>query len=476
MIGEFSFSQEPSVKSQRGFFGGGVLRLSRRVRLYFNSWSVNSSFPTFANEQLKYGYSLYQVFPEYSQRYIILSPFQFSRDLAGELYPFSMTRISVSENEVNGFLEWDGDETRLSTGYGYRDGVDDRMRSHIGYFSVFHNGEKTKYWGKIEMDRNFDRERQQKDSRTEQLLLGGRQRLFSTSRGSFYLQMDYRGEVFDDLLELNPSTLHHYFTFLGEFLTEEEGVFAGYRREILTSREDNSTLLDRNIYEAGVRKHIFKGLFVDSRIREEKASQGGVSSDVQMVSLGGGIESKRIRVMGRYEFQINKGDSQERKRQLWSLFVFGTPIKGMNLSLRYFRRKGMDGALVPSSESSEEELSFRLLWRPFRFLSLYSQWRYDTNIELYPPLDRTKSNTLASIQGLKISFSRKLEFLANYKMLRVWGPIENKKQSASAELGYLFFKHFRAGLGMEVIDFEDKFDPAGNYHSTVGYFKLIALY
>lgn len=476
MFGEFSLSQEPSVEKQNGFFAGGVLNISRKIHLYLNSWSVDTGFPTFANEQLKYGYSLYQIFPEYSQRYIFLSPFQFSRDLAGELYPFSMSRISISEREINTFLEWENSNTRLSTGYGYRTGMEDGLQSHIGYLSAFHDGEKTKYWGKLELDRNFDENREKTNSRTEQVLLGGRQRLFSTSKGEMYFQADYRGEIFDDLLALNPSTFHHSVSFLTEFLTENEGIFAGYRKELLISREDNSYLLNRNIFETGIRKHIFKGLFLDSRLREERASQGTVSSNVQMISLGGGIESKRMRVMGRYEVQINKNDSQKQRRQLWSLFVFGTPLKGMNLSLRYFKRKGTEEVLVPSSETSEEELSFRLLWRPSRFLSLYSQWRYDTNIELYPPLDRTKSNTLASIQGLKLNFTSKLEFLANYKLLKVWGPIENKKQSASAELGYLMFKHLRIGIGTEIIDFEDKFDSAGNYHSTVGYFKLIALY
>ncbi len=476
MFGEYSFSQEPSVQRQNGFFGGGVLHLSEKLHLYFNSWSVESGFPTFANEQLKYGYSLYQIFPEYSQRYIFLSPFQFSRNLAGELYPFLMSRISVSEREYNAFLEWEGSSTKVSTGYGYRIGVEEKLKSYLGYLSVFHDGEKTKYWGKVELDRSFDEAKQLKDSRTEQGMVGFRQRILSTSRGDLYLQADYKGEVFDDFLSLSPSSYHHFATIFTEFLTENEGIFAGYQKEVIISREDNSTMLDRNIYETGVRKHIYKGFFVDSRFRQEDATRGGVSSNVQLISLGGGIESRRFRLMGRYEVQINKNDSQKNRRKLWSLFIFGTPLKGMNLSLRYFKRQGMQEALVPASESSEEELSFRLLWRPFRALALYSQWRYDTNIELYPPLDRTRSNTLASIQGLKINFTERLEFLANYKLLRVWGPIENKKESLAAELGYLIFKHFRAGIGVERIDFTDKFEPTGNYRSTVGYFKLIGIF
>ena len=69
-----------------------------------------------------------------------------------------------------------------------------------------------------------------------------------------------------------------------------------------------------------------------------------------------------------------------------------------------------------------------------------------------------------------------MEFLANYKLLKVWGPIENRKYSAAAELGYLLFRHFRLGLGFERIDFRDKFNPVADYKSTIGYFKLVALY
>jgi hypothetical protein len=91
-------------------------------------------------------------------------------------------------------------------------------------------------------------------------------------------------------------------------------------------------------------------------------------------------------------------------------------------------------------------------------------------------LDRTKSNTLASVQGLKISFTSKWEMLANYKLLKVTGPIENRKQSIAAELGYLIYKHLRLGMGAEKIDFEDRYNIEGNYHSTVGYFKLVTLF
>jgi hypothetical protein len=63
--------------------------------------------------------------------------------------------------------------------------------------------------------------------------------------------------------------------------------------------------------------------------------------------------------------------------------------------------------------------------------------------------------------------------LANYKLLKVWGSIENRKQTIAAELCYFIYKHLRLGVGAEKIDFEDKYNIEGNYHSTVGYFKLV---
>jgi hypothetical protein len=72
--------------------------------------------------------------------------------------------------------------------------------------------------------------------------------------------------------------------------------------------------------------------------------------------------------------------------------------------------------------------------------------------------------------------SKKFEFLANYKLIKVWGPIENRKYSAAAELGYLIFRHFRIGIGAERIDFKDPLNPETDYQSTVGYFKLVAVY
>jgi hypothetical protein len=69
-----------------------------------------------------------------------------------------------------------------------------------------------------------------------------------------------------------------------------------------------------------------------------------------------------------------------------------------------------------------------------------------------------------------------VELLANYKLVKVWGPIENRKYSAAIEMGYLLFRHFRMGIGAELIDFNDLFNPDADYRSTVGYFKLVALF
>jgi hypothetical protein len=153
--------------------------------------------------------------------------------------------------------------------------------------------------------------------------------------------------------------------------------------------------------------HIYKGFFLDSRFRDgESTSEAGKLSN-KIVSLGGGIETQQFRAMARYEIQLNKTDEQEGRKELCSLFLFGSPIKDMNINLRYYNRIGKEEAPVSLSERSEEQLNFRFLWRIRQFFSVYSQWRYDTNIELFPPLDRIKSNMLASVQGFKVSFTNK---------------------------------------------------------------------
>ncbi len=475
-FGEYSFSTEPAVEKQTALFGGGILKITAKLRLFFNSWSLDADFPTFANKQLQYGYSLFQVFPTYAERNIYLSPFQFTRNLGAELYPFSLARLSVDETEWHSFLEWEDKAFRLSVGYGTRNERSTDMRTNTLYFSAFYNGEATKAWGKFGVDASHNPGRTEVDSRNDDLLIGIRRRLKKFPNGDIFFQADFKSDWCNDLLDLYTDTYYRTYSIFAEYLTGSEGYFVGYRKEILTEKEDNHDILDANVFELGIRKHVFKGFFLDSRYRKEEGTRESVKMSNEIISLGAGVESKVFRAMARYEIQVNQTNDNEGRRRLWSLFLFGSPLKRMSISLRYYKQLGKDQVPLSLNEHSEEELSFRFLWRPWSFLNLYSQWRYDTNLELYPPLDRTRSNSIAEVHGLKLTLSKRLEFLANYKLLKVWGPIDNRKYAAAAELGYLLFRHIRLGLGVERIDFRDRVTTEANYKSTVGYFKLVALY
>lgn len=474
LVGEFSASKSPLAETRVGFFGGGVINFSKYLRLYLNSWQIEGDFPTFANEQLKYGYSLQQVFRS-SVKTVFLSPFQFTRNLGAELYPFSLSRLSVGERESHSYIEWEKGHTNFSAGFGERKELLGDIVLRTAFLSSLHNGEKTKIWAKAEVDKEFDKEKESKNSLVECLLLGVRQRLWSGTKGGIYLQTDYSGESFEDLLNLSSDKYHHSGSLFLEYLTGGEGIFGGYRKEGLFEK-NGKKLLDVDIYEAGLRGHVYKGLFFETRVRAETSRQATSVTDNTILSLGGGVESKAFRAMARYEVQLNKSSGGEGKRRLWSLFLSGSPFKDLNLSLRYYKQTSGNYALSSVSERAEEQLSSQIIWRIGSFFSLYSQWRYDTNLELYPPLDRTKGNSLASVQGVKIDFSRSVNVLANYKLIRVWGPIENKKESRSAELGYRFLRHFRLAIGAERIHFYDKWDVKGGYESTVWYTNLVALY
>ncbi|MEW6366478.1 MAG: HEAT repeat domain-containing protein [Acidobacteriota bacterium] len=474
--GEFSTSDGPAVSRSKGLFGGGRINIKDSLRLYVNSWNVDTEFSTFANTQLQYGCSLQQVFPAYADRNIFLSPFQFSRNLGTELYPFSLSQVSVDEKEANGFVEWEHGVTRVSGGYGVDDRTSSDLRDSISYASVFHDGDRTKYWGLLDVHDATGTGTVDRDSRDIEMLLGARRRLWTGSSGDLWVQGDYDTQSFDDFLDLTSDTRSHSFSLAAEYLTGQEGYFAGYRGERLIDRDSDETIRNIDIFEAGIRKHFRTIFFVDSRIREERGRSGELRSDNQLISIGGGIERKDFRAQARYEIQLNDSGADEGRRQLWSIFVFGAPIQAMNLSLRYYQQKGRNESDFLVTESGEEELNFRLLWKLTRRSSVYSQWRYDTNIEIYPPLDRTKSNTLASVQGLDLKLTQKLDFLANYKLLKVYGPIDNRKESATGEFGYLVFRHFRFAVGGEYIDFRDPQNPSENYTSRVGYFKLVALF
>lgn len=474
---EYAFNDEPGVEKQNGFFGGGEIKFTDRVRLFFNSWDVDTNFPTFANDQLGFGFDPGEVIPDFRERNIFLSPFQFARDLGGELYPLLTTRIATGEKEANAFMEREGDTTRLSGGYGYREGIADDMKSHLAYASLFHDGEQTKYWAKGEFDKTSDTDKKIRDDTIEQFLAGIRHRALSTSKGDLYLQGDYKIENLNDHLIDSPSTLRHVGTVMAEFLTDDEGIYAGYTKELLRSRDDHHQLFNGDTFETGIRKHVYKAIFLDSRYRYEKTADEGQTAKAHLISLGAGVESKTLRVMGRYEIQIDKNNSPNKdRRQLWSLFVLGTPLKNLHLTLRYYKRKNNHDTPVPKSESSEDEFYFRALWRQSKHLSLYSEWRYDTNVELDPPVDRTKSDTLASIQGLKYNLTDRLELLANYKLLKVWGPIDEKQESGTIELDYSIHKHFKLGVGVEKIKYYDQVDRENNYDATVGYLKIIAFF
>ena len=474
-FGEFSLSSEPGQKEQNGFFGGGILNFSRQLRLFFNAWSINADFPLFANQQLKYGYSLYQIFPAYAERNIFLSPFQFTRNIGAELYPFSLASLAVDERESHAFLEWGNKQLVLSGGWGEKESLGNDLNTRTFYLSSFLNDEKTKAWAKVQLDSDFDQPRIVKDTAVRDFLLGGRQRLWNGAKGTVFFQVDCSGRTFHDRLDLAGDTSGRSASLLLEYLTGSEGIFVSVQKELL-DEIDGGRILDADIYEAGIRRHLSKSFFIDSRVRRETSSQEGNSMENNILSLGGGFETPRFRAMGRYEFQLNQNQDREGRRRLWSLFLFGSPLKDMSLSLNYYKQIGRDIAPVSLEERSEEQLNFRLLWRARNWLSLYSQWRYDTNFELYPPYDGMQSNSLASVQGVKVTFSRKFEFLANYKLLRVWGPIENRKESMAAEFGVLVQRHVRIGLGAEFIDFHDRQLLDADYRSTVGYFKLVVLY
>lgn len=476
-FGEFSFSSDPGTdETNSAYFGGGIVNISKKIRLFFNGWKLDEEFPTFANKQLQYGYSLFQIFPTYAERNIFLSPFQFTRNLGAELYPFSLARLTVDETEMHGFLEYEGKNLKVSTGYGTRKEDATDLRTNTVYVSSFYNTEGTKAWGKVGMDATADADKAYQDSGITDILLGVRQRIKKFSHGEIFVQADFKNDWFTDYLELQHDTYHQTYSVMAEYLTGREGVFAGYRKDSLKDKDTDAELLNADIYEMGIRRHIYKGFFLDSRYRREQSDRDGQDTNNEIIALGAGWESKRFRAMGRYEIQNNRTGDNEGKRTLWSFYFFGQPVKRMSLNLRYYSQTGKDEAPLSLTERSEDQLSLRFLWRPWDFLNLYSQWRYDTNLELYPPLASTRSNSMAQVHGVKLTFTKRLEFLANYKLLKVWGPIDNRKYSAAAELGYLLFRHFRLGAGVELIDFQDDLNPDANYRSTVGYLKLVAIY
>ncbi|HSQ35472.1 MAG TPA: hypothetical protein VLQ89_05720, partial [Candidatus Binatia bacterium] len=249
-FGEFSKGSEAQQKDQNGFFGGGILHFSKQLRLFFNAWSINADFPLFANQQLKYGYGLYQIFPAYAERNIFLSPFQFTRNIGAELFPFSLASLAADEREYPAFLEWESKPLVLSGGWGEKKALADDRLSRTLYLSTFLSKEKTKAWAKFELDNDFNNSRTVKDTEIKDFLLGGRQRLWKGAKGAGFLQVDYSGQTFDDRLDLVRDTIGHSASLLLEYLTGSEGVFVSYQKELLDERNGNR-VLDADIYEAG---------------------------------------------------------------------------------------------------------------------------------------------------------------------------------------------------------------------------------
>ncbi len=473
---EFAMNDENTDEKQYAYFGGGVINFSKKLHLYLNAWDVDSQFPTFANRQMEYGFNLFQIYPVFSQRTIFLSPFQFTRNLGTQLFPFSLLSLSVDERESNGFMEWDDGKNVVNFGYGRRDGISDGLKNRTFYLSAFRDQGSYQAWAKFQGDNSFDEGKTGTDMRIYSYLAGWRQRLVKTAKGGVFVQVDYNGEDSEDFLDLQEDSFRHSASVSLEYLKESEGIFGAYRKDLLLEKGTGTHLAEADILELGLKYHFFKNFFIDSRYRDEKNTIGGVETTTNLISLGAGFEGERFRGLARYEVQVNETDSQEGRRELWSIFLFGSPVKRMSLSLKYYRQKGRDNDSIFLSERSEEQLSFRLLYKPIHPLTLYSQWRYDINAELAPPLNEIESNSLASIQGLKLQFMKKFEFLANYKLLKIWGPIKNKKEAYAAELGYLIHKNFRLGIGYEVVRFDDTQIPENNYNSNTGYFKIVAIF
>lgn len=471
--GELALGLDQSGTTRQAHFLGGQLRPLPNLHLQVNSWNLDSEFPSFANRQLEYGYSLMQLNQQADNRSVFLSPFQFTRNLGSELYPFSLAGLAVDESETHGILEWERAADRISLGYGQENSASDSRRSRDLYLSGLHQGERTVAWFKS--GGSWDRNAPAADELGQfDLLAGWRQRLKRFAKGDLYVQAD---TVLDWLEQAGSESWlrSQVFSLSGEYLSGQNGLFAGIRRETVQNPESGR---DDTLWamEAGVKQPVWSGLFLDSRYRREHGETESGDSDLDYLSLGLGYERPSFRAMARYEVQINRLGGDENRRRVWSLFCFGSPWPSMSLSLQYLHQSGDQDQSAVLSRNGEEQVNFRFVWRPSRRINIYSQWRYDENLELLPPLDEIRSHSLAAVQGLKLSFGRRFETLFNYKLIRVWGPIENRKYSLAGEIGYQLLRHLRLGLGVEYIDYRDRESAEAEYRSTVAYLKLVAIY
>ncbi len=470
---EVAAGLDPSGETQMAYFLGAHLRPLANLHLTLNRWALDTEFPGFANRQLEYGYSLMQVNPGLTNRSVFMSPFQFTRNLGSELYPFSLSRLVIDEQETQGIAEWERGVDRLSLGYGESLRGETERSSRQTYVSGLHAGEATVAWFKGGALWNDDLD-QTSESRQLDFLGGFRQRIRRLAKGDLFVQVDASAD-WQHEAGISDETRSQVFSVAGEYLSGQNGLFAGVRHERL---QRPGAQADMSLWsmELGVKHPLFSGLFLDSRYRHEQADEDAADRKMDFLSLGLGFEGDRFRAVARYEVQANRLDESETRRRVWSLFMFGSPLSGMSLSLQYLRQSGDDGQSLQLTRRGEEQLNARFVWRLSRLLNVYSQWRYDSNIELLPPLDEIQSHSMAAVQGVKLTLGQKLEALANYKLLKVWGPIENRKYSIAAEFGYLLFRHMRLGIGIEQIDYRDREAPGADYQSTIGYLKLVVIY
>jgi len=467
---ELSLGLDPQTDETRtAHLVMATLRPLPHLSLVVNTWALDGDFPVFANRQLQYGFSLMQAVPDQRMRSVVLSPFQFTRNLGAELYPFSMASLALDERETHGVLEWEDTRNRVSAGFGHQEqGGAQRENTYV---SALHQGERTVGWFKAGLEAD---ERSVGRSRQYDFLGGVRQRMLRIGKGALFLQADASMDWLQDL-EHDTRTRREVYALSTEYLHDQNDLFASVRGERL---EPGAGAEDSRLWavEFGARHPLLAGFFVDSRYRHERTDALSSDRSQDFLGMGLGFERTGFRALARYEVQTNRLAEGENRRSLWSLFLHGSPWQAMTLSLQYYHQNGRDAQASMLTRRGEDQLSLRLLWRPSRTLSLYSQWRYDSNLELLPPLDEIRSSSLATVQGLKLALGERYEILANYKLLRVWGPVQNRKASTAAEIGYRLWQHLRLGVGAEYIDYSDREQPEAEYQSFVGYLKLVLVF
>ncbi len=331
---ELAYGLDPNGETEQAFFLGAQLRPMSNVQLMVNSWNLDSQFPAFANRQLEYGYSLMQINPTLSNRSVFLSPFQFTRNLGSELYPFSLSRLAVDERETHGVLEWERGIDRLSIGYGQGERNGGSLEYRDIYLSGLHHGEQSTAWFKSGGSWD-DRPAEVGSDRQLDLLGGWRQRIKRLGKGDLFVQVDMAAD-WQDQAGIDEQIHRQVFSLAGEYLSGQNGLFAGLRHERLhnpQSKRDSSLWST----ELGIKHPLHWGLFVDSRYRQERSEEEAGDRQLDYLSLGLGYEHSRFRALARYEIQANRLGVGENRRRVWSMFMFGSPLRNMSLSVQYHK-------------------------------------------------------------------------------------------------------------------------------------------